>query len=885
MDTRQILLDALERDLQLALKPSSDNKFLQGGHCPECHKRSVWVPVENPWTLQCNHQNKCGFSESVRDRYRDLLENLSDRYQPTEQNPHATADAYLRERRGFSTAPLAGCYQQGQMLLPGGGYAETVRFYMPNSTDFWERVINERDVRLLRKNGKDKARIVFAYSGTHWQLPAQTYEDGDVVYITEGIFHAIAFCQAGYKAVASFSTSNLPRQLIQTHKDKKITWRLAFDGDEAGIKAHKKYAAELKKLGVKWEVVLPPARRDWDELFRDEKLNDETLKECLYRGRLLMAESVVEKFFVHYCRRQASSTVLEFDHAWYRCEVDNAQLVRNLSDLGITLEHEHGFDAFRAEAKCIPFSNCVAEFLYGQTDKITGEISYFFRVRFSNGARERTLSLDGGSLAKNDAFGKALIKNATGATFDGNTKDYRIIRDRWFKRAPIDVETVPFLGYDKELQTYVFQSFAYHQGRELAKNNMDFFSVGKQRFKSSFHGIHIEKTEHFDNSWFDPFLTAFGRNGVFGLAFWLGSLFAEQIRAKHKSFPFLELTGEPGAGKSLLIEFLWVLCGRGDHEGFDPSRETLVGRSRKLNQLSNMPAVLIESDRKGDGNSARKGAFDFSELKPMYNGRSTRGMGAKTVGNETVDLPFRGTIVIAQNAQVDAEEAVLQRIVHCHFSTAHFTPEGRKYSETLFKPATTTQYAGFLTAALKKEPELLAKFFASYAEYEQRFIARGFAENKLTNYRLIHNHAQIAALCACLPMLFPQMSAQRVHQMEDFVYSRAVVRQESLAADHPFVRQFWEIYELLNSEQDDLEPYKEEVLNHSPNNQEIAISLPHFEQIATRNQVRLPASLIELQKLLPNCQSHKFIGQRVVRSKIVNKTVRCWVFASSVGAA
>jgi ABC-type uncharacterized transport system ATPase component len=50
-------------------------------------------------------------------------------------------------------------------------------------------------------------------------------------------------------------------------------------------------------------------------------------------------------------------------------------------------------------------------------------------------------------------------------------------------------------------------------------------------------------------------------DGFLALKAWLlsrsgfGSLFAEQIRAAQSSYPFLEVVGEAGAGKSTLIEF------------------------------------------------------------------------------------------------------------------------------------------------------------------------------------------------------------------------------------------------------------------------------------------------------------------------------------------
>ncbi|MCP5751357.1 ATP-binding protein, partial [Klebsiella pneumoniae] len=77
-------------------------------------------------------------------------------------------------------------------------------------------------------------------------------------------------------------------------------------------------------------------------------------------------------------------------------------------------------------------------------------------------------------------------------------------------------------------------------------------------------------------AWGGDLWRAFGAKGYIALAFWLGALFAEQIRAVQKSYPFLEVVGEPGSGKSTLLEFLWRLSGRPDYEGFDPSKSTPV---------------------------------------------------------------------------------------------------------------------------------------------------------------------------------------------------------------------------------------------------------------------------------------------------------------------
>src|SRR5699024_6901809 len=92
--------------------------------------------------------------------------------------------------------------------------------------------------------------------------------------------------------------------------------------------------------------------------------------------------------------------------------------------------------------------------------------------------------------------------------------------------------------------------------------------------------------------------------------------------------------------------------------------------------------VLIESDRdQSDGLKLKQ--FDWDELKTAYNGRSVRARGHKNTGNDTYEPPFRGAIVISQNAAVNASDAILQRIVQVCFTREHQTPETKQIVERL----------------------------------------------------------------------------------------------------------------------------------------------------------------------------------------------------------
>jgi len=92
-----------------------------------------------------------------------------------------------------------------------------------------------------------------------------------------------------------------------------------------------------------------------------------------------------------------------------------------------------------------------------------------------------------------------------------------------------------------------------------------------------------------------------------------------------------------------------------------------------FSQVSNLPVVLIESDREAT-DSAKAKQFDWDDLKTAYNGRAMRSRGVKNNGNDTYDPPFRGAVMISQNDQVAASEAIISRIVHITVTREHQTP-------------------------------------------------------------------------------------------------------------------------------------------------------------------------------------------------------------------
>lgn len=881
---------ALINDPGFKFKQAGNN--LRGGECPNCHEPECFVDLNKPYRVSCGRINNCKWSASVRELYPEILENLSHRHPVTPDKPNAPADAYLQEVRGFDLNIIKDMYS-----LNYAKHTKKEEFYPAvkvgiTQTTYWLRIINADDIR---KFGA-KSKIIGGYQGIGWVPPGMTFEEGDEVWITEGIFKSMAFLHIGKKSISGLSASNLPRDIIKANKGKKIVWVVAEDADEAGQNAAAKFRKEIDDMGEICRVAFPAnADEDWDDVFRDGRLNKQYMQDSFWRGFYHLAESYQRKAFFHYCKYKYTHSVIDFQFALYRYKLDDR--VQNDIDNNLNgyPDPEKGwnigkknvddfFAKFTSVTEIKKICPCKPEFLYIEEDYLTKERTNTFYVEFANHTPSMLLSADGTIYKNADNFSNGLLRYTGFAPFTGNNSDLNILHERWFNKRIKFVTSVDILGYEPESKTYLFPHFAYSGGSYQPVNKHGFFVFDRKSLKCTYNSAIsiIKNTREFNGDWINDFYHAFDLNGMILLSWWLGTLFACQIRSRHASWPFLEYTGKPGSGKSLQLRFLWRTMGitsTSDWEGIDPRRESGPACARKMARFSNLPTVLIESEReKHDCEKKERKSYDFSELKPLYNGGVLRSIGVKTTGTETKEFVFRGGICISQNAEVDGERAVLERIVQCICTQDHFTTENEKMAGRL-NQMDAVELGGFLHAVLRNERQLLDGFFRDYEKVKQQFQEHDNVTGTIKNYRLIHNHAQIAAWARQLTFLFgSRLNDNQLQRIEDHIWQRAVSRRERLSSEHPYVEQFWEVYDYLNEQKGQYGT--QQSLNHADDSKLIAINMPQFQEIAASHRQNV-ASTTELIPLLKFCRRYPCLGQRPVRSTILNKVVKCWVFKTT----
>lgn len=872
-------------------KQSDDKQWLNQGKCPACGKRSLFTHANSPWVLRCGRENKCGVEYNIKNLYPEEFGNYNKRFEATPKNPNAVADAYMKEARGLPLAKIKGFYTQENFYHPKGNHGTaTVRFYLPKSDSYMERLVES--VEITEDDGSKtirKQNFKGPHRGLWWQPPGMQINDGDEVWITEAVIDSISLYINGIKSVAILSCSNYPDKALINHKGKNITWVWALDNDKAGKNASKKGVKKMQNDGYRVTAVQvgEKSKKDWNDLHQSQQLSKKDIDSYRYYGSLLIAGDINEKCALIRKRYNAGFFVTDFNNRLYSFNIKDedyraalkAVMSRDdgeIRELEPDATDKEILSAIKNAGQTTQIANVRIEFLYFQRNEDIDESLCYARVHFPNNHKAVNFTFTPKQFTSVSEF-TTRIAHARGAQFTGSPKHLQMLTKNLIDLK--QVEAIDFVGYSKEHRAYIFPNVAVSNGKIYDINDEDYFNLQHVSIKSSFRNypMKISTTPtKYRKDWAALLYQAFGAKGVICAAYWFATLFAEQTREKDESFPFLEIVGEPGAGKTTLVEFLWRVWGMTkDEEGIDPNKNSNVGNQRKMMQRANIPTVFIEADRSEESH-ARK--YDWNETKPYYNGRGLRVTGAKTTGTETIDRPFRSSLVIEQNASVQSEPAVMERIVSLTFTTSMKTPDSQ--------------------VAVKKMNELrhedLSHFVLLATQHEQKILDYTLPRTKMFQKKLEKELTRDrVALCHGRIMAFTEMFCQ-IAELSKEIKNEALIELNEMAhtrdkvasSDHAVVEEFWEIFNFLNSRPNDITTC---ALDHSLNPREIAVNLNEFVEMANYAKQQIP-QLIELKRHLKSSKQYKFIdASRTVASAIKRtasnapKPVRCWIFKLPAG--
>lgn len=860
---------------------------LREGVCPGCGKKTLWTWVATPAVIQCNRTNNCNFAASGKELFPELFANLNKKYPATQDNPNATADAYLGLMRGFNVPAIAGWYEQGQYWHSHGDKGTaTVRFYLDaDKKIMWERLID--DVTITHNDGDKEIRnknFQGQFKGHWWQPPGLEIEQEDRVYLCEGILDAIALNLNGHKACAIMSSGTFPSEAIKPHLRKQVKWVLALDNDPTGRRCLKKHAAKLREMGEKVSAALSSdseEKQDWNDLHKLKKLTDADMAEYRYLGKLELAQHYTEKAKLIWRHDEDTYFVYTYGHSTYSFKIDPTEYQK-----AEAMAHERDPNtaadvAFDYASKIKPIATFKMDFLYFQQPENGEDGQYFFRFNFANKAPEMQLPFPGKTFGAAGDFKKAAMQKAPGAQFTGSGTDLDYLYKQWMGRIPKIVTTLDYVGYDRTAGAYVFLDYAVQNGKILKVNKESFFQLKNGGIKTMVDIKQKLNTQQ-PADWLNDYQTAFGVRGLVVLSWWFGCLFVEQVREQHRSYPFLEVVGEAGSGKSDMVDFLWKLLGR-EGESFNPNSSTLAGRTRKMAEVSNLPVVFNETDNEQVAENNHQKRFNWDEQKDLFDGEFGRVTGQKTMDNSTRKPTFKAGLMIVQNVPVVASEAIMTRIVHLTFDRSHHSLDG-KYASDRLNLLAVEEVSGFLLHSVSRADAVMQQYGQSFKAH--RVTLQQTPGIKLQ--RIVENHAKLMAFADCLKLVLSVSNAaiERVHKT---IIDMAVERQASLNEDHAIVQQFWALFDYINSRPianpdpdpvDEIPPYSigQNLMNHSNNpDQEIAVNLEHFRARCAEMKLETLDSK-DLRRWLPTSRKRQYLGNEVIRSRLEGRSVRVWRF-------
>lgn len=853
---------------------SERGAWLQGGTCPDCDKKEVYCAADNPKMVKCGRIENCGWEDSVRNILPDLFEDWSKRAPQSEASPTATADAYLIHERGFDLQGLRSTYtQENYVDRKTGAASATIRFPLPNDS-WWERLI-DRPGRFARK-----ANFKFGsnWQGHWWAPPGASFAElanCEEIWLAEGIFDALALRQIGLTAVSLMSVNNWPEhaltalgQAIANGPTPKDRPRLifAFDVGKAGVSFTRKFVKLARAQG--WDAtaaqVRPDgegAKHDWNDLLIQHQawrgdedrgpFSDAMIDEYLWNGAVTIAETAREKAKLIHNHRKLSNFDFRFDNRMWSAKVSYEEDAQKLD--------------------VVEIANCAFRILYRERDDINDETNYFLDIDFPYGQPSTKARFSNNACAASGEFKKRLM--AFGGMWTGTSDQLDRLMRMQTKRLKV-VEPLPFTGYSARHASWVLGDIAVREGRLVQQNGEKYFDLGKSAVKllSPERILDIAyNPDTKDFGWIDDVWAAWGERGIVTLTFFFMSLFAVQIRKEQQSLGFLEITGEPGSGKTTLVTFCWKLFGRAEYEGFNPNAGTVAGVSRNFLKVSNLPVGLIEGNREQD-RSANRRQFDWSELLTLYNGRSPRVTGSRTTGTETVEPPFLGAIYLMQNECIDAAQAVLERLMSLRIDKAQWTDGSREAARRLERTAVES-VSGTIIHIIRQESAWLETYFARFDYHDDNMEAR---VRDLHNVRCIKNHSQLAAALEATAKILP-IRPEYIDPTIRFIGEMALDRQQSSGSDHPIVQQFWEKVDWLLAREDGPNFNPNDSLNrHRKSDQLFAINLNSFEQ-RVRAAGLTPMNMDELKKHLPGSRARKFLAAKSVNGPD-GRGSHCWVF-------
>ena len=690
--------------------------------CPGCGKPEAYCDRRFPRQIHCNRLNNCGAVIPVAELLPNIIGDIEKDNPPTAQDPNRPATAYLLYR-GLNKALSGLDYEYCPNVRNTGSGAVMFPVPLPNGTTAYNGRI------FSPPKGEGKTHNQGSLDRAIWIHPGITYDPNKDTYVTEGIIDALSLIEMGYQAVAVLSAGRDPEKV-----DLAVTGKIvyAYDNDRAGRKGLRRCMGHHKKEhGPDSCKAIMPIHGDWNDFL-------------LAHGPENAAAEFEKRLSEHTAEAQLAlcETALKYGQLLF-----DVRHVTGLFEFNGRLYYSQKRQSGKAiEIAVLRVADFTVRTLHYQLDKTSPDKPvYRFNIEVrSAGGSVQVFTATAQELSSTQNLRQLFLERARALWRGERDASLDLIQRLVDKSGAPVVRQLNMTGYDPQSRCYVYRTHMIDRSGELVRPDENgFYRVSPREYVRPSHQDTVLPSAGVSAMpAVDLLFKAWGDKARASTAWFVASMFVNEIKPTLGFFPFLSFYGDPQTGKTNLTRNLNAFqCY--DEEGM-PMRKvnTKKGEIRTIAQRSGGCIALLE------GSSGSSIQFDVDAILTLYDqGNPLQLRALKTNNLENEKIEFYGTLMFVQNVEPFRERKHKERVISLEFKTDELTPVSRQACDAL-KKIPANDKAAFFSEVMAHRQMIESQWRSYYLSAVEDLKAAGVSS------RLQENHGLLLGMYNLLRSIF-----------------------------------------------------------------------------------------------------------------------------------
>jgi len=661
----------------------------------------------------------------------------------------------------------------------------------------------------------------------------QSIRETATITLVEGYTDAITLHEHSYDNTVAPSGTALSEDHLNFISQYANSALLVYDGDEAGMQAANKNAVRLIEKGILVKMANLPDGLDPYEYFNragsQEALESLEQDFLLFKARAYAKNSddlVLKHEGIQYLSKLVShfpssslrtfyidhfSKILKCQKKQFKDEIAAIQAANTPhykhddglpEDVDVSSYQKYGFYAYLNEyyfknekGGNVKLSNFIMNPLFHIES--TNDTRRIYELINSDG-HKIVVDFDMQEMVSLSNF-RRNIEGRGNFLFSGQDKHMNKLKLKLYKETKTCKE-VSNLGWQKE------GFFAWSNGItgingefiEVDENGLVNFN-NKDYFIAAFSKIYIDDRSVFLDErkfryierdvtlleWSELFIKVFGDNAKLGIAFWIASIFRDQLLYTFNNFPILNLFGPKGTGKSQMAMSLLCLFGV-QQTPFNIHNGTKPGLAEHVQQFINAFAWIDEYKNNIE--------FDKIEtLKSIYDAIGRNRLNFEK-GKKKETTQVNSAVILSGQEMPTADVALFSRMIFLQFHKTEYSQQEKKDYDRL--KAMEKEGLSHLTAAIIAhrgyfEENFYVTYDAVLSDIFSSLEKEGIEDRILRSFSTIL--AAFKTICERLSLRIDYEDLQKVA-------IKAIVDQTAQISKSNEVSMFWDTIEALFDE-------------------------------------------------------------------------------------